>query len=131
MPLEQAPVVDGASRPAPVAVVSSQPDSVRVVELVVSADQPRCRVAVQTVDSGGSDPHMSDRINDLDTRLRTVETALSRIEERLKHMPTSLQAWGMVAALGAVIWGVVQFAGPSVIETAVERVLTAKGVGSK
>jgi hypothetical protein len=52
------------------------------------------------------------------------------MKERLTHMPTTVAAWGMVVALGAVIWAVVQFAGPGVIKTAIQAQQADQPAGS-
>ncbi|MCH1908006.1 hypothetical protein MKP15_04360 [Stenotrophomonas sp. Y6] len=64
-----------------------------------------------------------EKLNEIDGRLRVVEQAVTRIDERLKHMPTTVMAWGMVAALACAVWAIVTLAGPSVVATAVKAQL--------
>lgn len=64
-----------------------------------------------------------EKLNEIDSRLREVEKSVTRIDERIKHMPTTVMAWGMVAVLAAAVWAVVTFAGPGVVATAVKAQL--------
>lgn len=53
-----------------------------------------------------------EKINEIDGRLRTVETSITRIETKLEHMPTTLQMWSAVLfvllPVGGALWWVVQ-----------------------
>jgi len=58
-----------------------------------------------------------EKLNEIDGRLRTVENAVTRIETKLDHMPTTLQMWAAVAAVvvpvaGALWWVVQTYLGP-------------------
>lgn len=53
-----------------------------------------------------------DKLNEIETRLRGVENSVTRIDERLTHMPTTLAMWGAVVAVlvpvGIALWWIVQ-----------------------
>lgn len=58
-----------------------------------------------------------EKLSEIDGRLRTVENAVTRIETKLDHMPTTLQMWAAVAAVlipvaGALWWVVQAYLGP-------------------
>lgn len=58
-----------------------------------------------------------EKLSEIDGRLRTVETAVARIETKLDHMPTTLQMWGAVVAVlvpvaGGLWWLVQTYLGP-------------------
>lgn len=66
---------------------------------------------------------MSDKINEIDGRLRTVEQSVTRIETRLEHMPTTLNMWAAVGLViitvgGAVWWMVQSYLGPILAKAA-------------
>lgn len=68
--------------------------------------------------SAGGPPRIDmEKLNEIDGRLRTVETAIARIETKLDHMPTTLKMWGAVAAVlvpvgGALLWVVQTYLAP-------------------
>lgn len=106
----------------PQAVVEDKVDGVRKVTVTtfVGGRQTELTSIVHGGASGGVD---MDRQNEMDGRLREVERAVTRIEETLKHMPTTLQMWAAVAAVlvpvaGALWWIVQAYLGP-ILEKAV------------
>jgi hypothetical protein len=63
------------------------------------------------------------KIDEIDSRLRTVENSVTRIETKLHHMPTTLQMWAAVGAVivpvGIAIWWMVQtYLGPILAKAA-------------
>ena len=114
------------SHAGPIAVVSSIPDVARVVEIRISSRAPVLRT-ITTVSSEGESPPMSDKLNEIDGRLRTVETDVATIKERLNHMPTTVGMWtallGVVVPVGVavvgVLWWVIQSSLAPLLEKAV------------
>ena len=51
-----------------------------------------------------------EKLNEIDGRLRNVENAITRIDERMNHMPTSFGMWaaiiGVVVPVGAAVVGI-------------------------
>jgi hypothetical protein len=63
------------------------------------------------------------KIDEIDSRLRTVENSVTRIETKLYHMPTTLHMWAAVGAVivpvGIAIWWMVQtYLGPILAKAA-------------
>lgn len=108
---------------APICVITSLPKGDRVVEIHLNSSAP---VTLRTIASsdplnagGGND--MTDKLNEIDGRLRGVEIDVSTIKERLTHMPTKHEMWVAIAvptlaiasAIGIVTWWVIQqYLGP-------------------
>lgn len=123
------PAVVGSSGSVvtPLAVVSSLPDSTRVVEVFIgSSSQLRTVQPPQSVAIGGSMnvPNQGD----IDGRLRSVETDVAIIKERLTHMPSTTDMWKSMGAAALLIiggaWAVLQLAGPGIMKTAVRDAMT-------
>ncbi|MBB3831910.1 hypothetical protein VDF98_14535 [Xanthomonas campestris pv. raphani] len=65
---------------------------------------------------------------DIDGRLRSVETDVAIIKERLTHMPSTTDMWKSMGAAALLIiggaWAVLQLAGPGIMKTAVRDAMT-------
>jgi len=61
-----------------------------------------------------------DKINEIDGRVRGVEQKLERIDERLKHMPTTVAMWTAISivslAVGSAVVAVLWFAFQKMLE---------------
>ena len=67
------------------------------------------------------------RIGRLETDVGLVKTDVAGMKVRLEHMPSTVKTGSMIFGgallLGGIIWGVVQFAGPGILETAVQAAM--------
>lgn len=70
--------------------------------------------------TGGPKGEM-DKLNEIDSRLRTVEIELAGVKERLNHLPTTAQLWkglaitggsALAAIAGGVAWLVQEYLKP-------------------
>lgn len=119
MPVDQPTLV---AKPSDIASSQAQstPTGQQVVEFYVSSSAPIFRAhAVQQAASGGDD--VSDKLNEIDSRLRGVETDVAVIKELLNHIPTLAQLWKALAWAGGTIivafvgggwWAVQQYLSP-------------------
>jgi hypothetical protein len=107
-------------------VVASIQGSSRIVELDLRSHNAKIRVVSDVLEGSGNggDNPMSDKINEIDGRLRNVETDVSAMKVRLEQMPTTIsmrQTMGGAALLTiAGLWAVLTFAGPGIMKTAVK-----------
>lgn len=111
-------------------VVASIQGTSRIVELDLRSYNTKIRVVSDVLDSsenGGDDP-MSDKINEIDGRLRNVEIDVSAMKVRLESMPSTIAMWKSMGGAALVtiagMWAVLTFAGPGIMKAAVKDVVS-------
>lgn len=71
---------------------------------------------------------MSDKINEIDGRLRNVEIDVSAMKVRLESMPSTIAMWKSMGGAALVtiagMWAVLTFAGPGIMKSAVKDVVS-------
>ncbi|WP_256643665.1 hypothetical protein [Stenotrophomonas sp. 9(2022)] len=114
--VEKAPGADFVVQ-FPEAIVSSSPTGVRTVVVNIAPSAPVLKTVQSAVSSGASNV-MSD-FSDLDKRLRTVETDVATVKERLNHVPTKADMQTMLNGVQAkVLWAIFGLAVAAVVKWA-------------
>lgn len=111
----------------PTATVSVIVPGIRKVTVQYGYGGQKAELTSIVDETGREGPDM-EKLNEIDSRLRTVEQSITRIDERMNHMPTSFGMWaaiiGVVVPVGAAVVGILWW----VIDSSIAPLL-AKAAG--